>query len=183
MITHRCCNAIIAVARESPMKILLCPEDDSQMKITREMLFDRLPEDVCGKVVWRDTFWLPDEAVSVYQRSAGLFGHEMHSPIMCIGHGIPAIVCRWAEQSTKGIMWRDIGLGEWLFDLDQPDEAAQVAAAVLDMAKDPSTARAKAEQAASLVRKRFQQSMAVVFSCVCGSVMTPQEPKRLTEDG
>jgi len=155
-------EAIIAVARQTPMKILLCPEDDSQMTITREMLFDRLPDDVRGKVVWRETFWLPDEALSVYQRSAGIFGHEMHSPIMCIGHGIPAIVCRWAEQSTKGIMWRDIGLGEWLFDLDQPDEAAQVATAVLAMAKDPSAARVKAVRAASLVRDRFQQTMAVV---------------------
>jgi polysaccharide pyruvyl transferase WcaK-like protein len=156
-------EAIIAVARETPMKILLCPEDDSQMTITREMLLERLPADVLEKVVWRETFWLPDEAVSVYQRSAGLFGHEMHSPIMCIGHGVPAIVCRWAEQSTKGVMWRDIGLGEWLFDLDQPVEATQVASAVLAMAKNPAAARAKAEQAASLVRERFRQTMAVVL--------------------
>ncbi|MEX1117135.1 MAG: polysaccharide pyruvyl transferase family protein [Akkermansiaceae bacterium] len=156
-------DAIIAVARETPMKILLCPEDDSQMEVTREMLLERLPADVLDKVVWRETFWLPDEAVSVYQRSAGLFGHEMHSPIMCIGHGIPAIVCRWAEQSTKGIMWRDIGLGDWLFDLDQPDEAAQVAAAVLAMAKDPAAARARAEQASALVQERFRDTMAVVL--------------------
>jgi polysaccharide pyruvyl transferase WcaK-like protein len=155
-------GVIIAVARETPMKILLCPEDDSQMEVTREMLYERLPDDVRRKVVWRENFWLPDEALAVYQRSAGLFGHEMHSPILCIGHGIPAIVCRWAEQSTKGIMWRDIGLGEWLFDLDQPDEAAQVAATVLALAKDPAAARAKAEQAASLVHGRFRQTMAVV---------------------
>jgi polysaccharide pyruvyl transferase WcaK-like protein len=155
-------EAIISVARNTTMKILLCPEDDSQMKITRAMLFERLPDDVRGKMVWRETFWLPDEAISVYRRSAGLFGHEMHSPIMCIGHGIPAIVCRWAEQSTKGIMWRDIGLGDWLFDLDQPAEAAQVAAAVLAMARDPSAARAKAERAAALVHDRFRQTMEVV---------------------
>jgi len=156
-------EAIIAVARETTMKILLCPEDETQMEITREMLFEKLPDDVRGKVVWRETFWLPDEALAVYQRSAGLFGHEMHSPIMCIGHGIPAIVCRWAEQSTKGIMWRDIGLGEWLFDLDRRDEAAQVATTVLALAKDPAAARAKAEQAASLVHDRFRQTMAVVL--------------------
>lgn len=155
-------EAIIAVTRETPMKILLCPEDDSQMEITRKMLFEKLPDDVREKVVWRETFWLPDEAISVYQRSAGVFGHEMHSPIMCIGHGIPAIVCRWAEQSTKGIMWRDIGLGDWLFDLDQPEEASQVATTVLALAKDPAAARAKAERASNLVRQRFQQSMAVV---------------------
>ena len=64
----------------------------------------------------------PDFAQSVYKRSAGLFGNEQHSPIMCIGHGIPAIVCRYKEQTSKGFMWKDIGLGEWLFDHDL-DEA------------------------------------------------------------
>ncbi len=164
-------EAIIAVARETPMKILLCPEDESQMTITREMLFEKLPNDVRGKVVWRETFWLPDEAISIYQRSAGLFGHEMHSPIMCIGHGIPAIVCRWAEQSSKGIMWRDIGLGEWLFDLDLPREAARVSTAVLAMAKDPAAARVKAARASDFVRQRFQQTMATVG----GEVMKSSE--------
>jgi hypothetical protein len=87
------------------------------------MLYDKLPEDVKSRVVWRENYWLTDEALSTYRRSAGLFGHEMHSPIMCIGNGIPAIVCRWAEQTSKGLMWRDIGLGDWLFDLDKEDDS------------------------------------------------------------
>jgi polysaccharide pyruvyl transferase WcaK-like protein len=151
--------AITAVVRETEMRVLLCPEDESQMAITRTMLWDRLPEDVRRRVVWRETFWLPDEAVSVYQNSAGLFGHEMHSPIMCIGRGIPAIVCRWAEQSSKGTMWRDIGLGDWLFDLDQTGEAEKVAPAVLSIARFPEVARARAEGARTLVQDRFRQTM------------------------
>ena len=72
------------------MKVLVCPEDATQMAIGKEMLVDPLPEDVKAKVVWRDNYWLTDEALSTYVRSAGLFGMEMHSPIMCIGNGIPA---------------------------------------------------------------------------------------------
>lgn len=151
--------AIIAVVRETDLRILLCPEDETQMTITREMLLKKLPDDVRPRVVWRETFWLPDEAVSVYRRSAGLFGHEMHSPIMCIGHGIPAIVCRWEEQSTKGIMWRDIGLGDWLFDFDVPTEAAAMPAAVLALARDPAAARAKAARAREFVRARLRETM------------------------
>jgi len=94
-------EAITAVVRQTDLRVLLCPEDETQMNITREMLLEKLPDDVRSRVVWRETFWLPDEAISVYRRSAGLFGSEMHSPIMCIGQGIPAIVCRWEEQSTK----------------------------------------------------------------------------------
>ncbi|MEY4483363.1 MAG: hypothetical protein RL693_815, partial [Verrucomicrobiota bacterium] len=115
-------EAIIAVVKQTDMKVLVCPEDSSQMEIGKEMLIDKLPEDVKAKVVWRPTYWLTDEALSTYVRSAGLFGAEMHSPIMCIGNGIPAIVCRWTEQTSKGLMWRDIGLGEWLFDMDVESE-------------------------------------------------------------
>ena len=81
------------------------------MAVGREMFWDKLPAEVKQRVVWRERFWLTDEALSTYVRSAGLFGSEMHSPIMAVGNGIPAIVCRFEEQTSKGFMWRDIGLG------------------------------------------------------------------------
>jgi hypothetical protein len=108
-------DAITAVARETGLKVLVCPEDQSQMGVGAGSWTSCRPT-VRERVVWRDEFWLTDEALSTYVRSAGLFGLEMHSPIMCIGNGVPAIVCRFAEQTSKGFMWRDIGLGDWLFD-------------------------------------------------------------------
>jgi hypothetical protein len=88
----------------SGFKVLLCPEDMTQVAVGKEMFRDKLPDDVRKRVVWRDTFWLTDEALSVYVRSAGLFGSEMHSPIMAVGNGVPAIVCRLKEQTSKGFM-------------------------------------------------------------------------------
>lgn len=159
-------EAIIAVVKQTDMKVLVCPEDSSQMEIGKEMLIDKLPEDVKAKVVWRPNYWLTDEALSTYVRSAGLFGAEMHSPIMCIGNGIPAIVCRWKEQTSKGLMWRDIGLGEWLFDLDVDAEIAGVVPAVLAMAKDPAAAKAKAVKAQEFVHQKQKESMATVLKFV-----------------
>jgi hypothetical protein len=155
-------EAINAVVRETNMKILLCPEDKTQMTVNKEQLYDHLPADVKPRVVWREKFWLTDEALSTYVRSAGLFGHEQHSPIMCIGAGIPAIVCRWAEQTTKGDMWRTIGLGDWLFNMDVEADKKKVAPAVLAMAKDPAAARAKAEKARAVVERYQRDTMAVV---------------------
>jgi hypothetical protein len=155
-------EAIVAVVRQTPMKVLVCPEDASQMEIGKEMLVDKLPDDVKARVAWRPNYWLTDEALSTYVRSAGLFGAEMHSPIMCIGNGIPAIVCRWKEQTSKGLMWRDIGLGEWLFDMDNEEEIARVVPAVLAMAKDPAAAKAKAHNARAFVEQRQRESMAAV---------------------
>ena len=157
---HR--EAITRIVRETSMKVLLCPEDETQMAVAKENLFDKLPDDVKAKVVWRDTYWLTDEAVSTYVRSAGLFGNEMHSPIMCIGNGIPAIVCRWAEQTSKGYMWEDIGLGEWLFDFDNEADVKRLPEVALAMAKDPAAAKAKAAKALEVVHARQKAMMEAV---------------------
>lgn len=152
-------DAIVAITRETPMKVLVVPEDSTQMETGKELLVEPLPADVKAKVVWRENFWLTDEAISTYTRSAGLVSLEMHSPILAIGHGIPAVVCRFAEQTTKGFMWRDIGIGDWLFDLDKPDELARVVPTALALAKDPSTAKAKAAKAREFVQQRQRATM------------------------
>jgi hypothetical protein len=155
-------DAIIVVLKNTDLKILLCPEDETQMAVNKEMLLDKLPAGVRARCVWRENYWLTAEALSTYRRSAGLFGHEMHSPILCIGNGIPAIVCRWAEQTSKGIMWRDIGLGDWLFDFDNEEELKRLPAAVLAMALDPAAAKAKAAKGREFVQQRQRETMAVL---------------------
>ncbi|MFB9294694.1 polysaccharide pyruvyl transferase family protein [Persicitalea jodogahamensis] len=152
-------EAIIAVVRQTPMKILLCPEDETQVKLGKQIILDKLPEDVKEKVVWRDRYWLTDEAVSTYVRSAGIFGLEMHSPIMALGNGIPAIVGRFAEQTSKGFMWRDIGLNEWLFDFDNEADIARYVPAVLAMAQNPEAARKKAAKGRKFVEQRQKETM------------------------
>lgn len=155
-------EAIIAITRGTEMKVLVCPEDATQMETGKELLVDPLPDDVKAKVVWRENFWLTDEAISTYVRSAGLVSNEMHSPIMALGNGVPAIVCRFAEQTTKGFMWRDIGLGDWLFDLDKPEELARVAPTALAIAQEPAAAKAKAAKAREFVQQRQMATMAVL---------------------
>ena len=152
--------AIIAITRETDMKVLITCEDQTQIPLGKEMLYDPLPEDVKKKVVWRDKYWLTDEALSTFVRSAGLFGNEMHSPIMCIASGIPAVVCRWDEQTNKGFMWRDIGLNDWLFTMDNPEEVARIASTVLAIAKDPAAAKAKAEKAREIVLQKQDMEFA-----------------------
>lgn len=154
--------AITALVRQTAMKVLICPEDECQVAIGKEMLYDPLPADVRAKVVWRDRYWLTDEAVSTYRHSAGVFGLEMHSPIMCIGNGIPAIVCRFSEQTSKGFMWRDIGLDKWLFDMDRDSDVAGIIPAVLALANDPVGARQSVERAKAVVDKRLKETMGVL---------------------
>jgi len=158
--------AIVAVLKQTDLKVLICPEDRTQMALGKEVLFDPLPDDIKDRVVWRQDYWLTDEALSVYVRSAGLFGNEMHSPIMCVGNGVPAIVCRWAEQTSKGNMWKDIGLHDWLFDLDDETQLAGIVPAVLAMAKDPAAAKAKVAKAQAVLRERQTAAVGRVRAAV-----------------
>lgn len=155
-------KAIIEVVRQTGLKVFIVPENETQIRIGKEMLYDPLPEDVKPRVVWRDRYWLTDEAVSTYARSAGLFGLEMHSPIMCIALGIPAIVCRFTEQTSKGFMWQDIGLGEWLFDMDTQEEVERIVPAVLEMLKNPIASKAKVMAARKRVGQYQEETMKVL---------------------
>ncbi len=160
--------AITEVVRQSDTKVLICPEDMTQMRIGREMLFARLPADVKKRVVLRTRYWMTDEAVSTYVRSAGLFGLEMHSPIMCIGNGIPALVGRFEEQTSKGFMWQDIGLGEWLFDMDRPEQVAKLTPAVMSLIQNPQAAQEKVKQAQNFIIRKQQETMSILAKSIPG---------------
>jgi hypothetical protein len=159
-------DAIIALVRETPMKVLICPEDMTQVKLGKEMLYDPLPDDVKKKVVWRNRFWLTDEALSVYVRSAGFFGLEQHSPIMCIGNGIPALLGRFEEQTSKGFMWYNIGLKDWFFDSDKSEQMDKLTSTVLSVVKNPDLAHQKTTKAKELVEKRQAETMAILKKCL-----------------
>ena len=56
-------------------------------------------------------------------------------------------------------MWRDIGLNDWLFDLDDEAQLKRVAPTVLAMAQNPAEAKAKAARARETVRKHQLATM------------------------
>ncbi len=157
-------EAIARIVRETPHRVLLCPEDMSQMEVGRRWVLEKLPSDVRDRVVWRERFWLTDEALSTYVRSAGVFGLEMHSPIMAVGQGIPALVGRFAEQTTKGLMWRDLGMDDWLFDFDREEDRGRFPAAALALAQGHEAARKIAEKARTRVHQLFGQRLGTVRS-------------------
>jgi len=153
-------RAVKRIVNETDLKILLCPEDMSEMAVNKELIYDWLTPAEKERVVWKEDYWLVGEAISVYRQSAGLFGNQMHSPIMCIGHGIPAITCRVEQQTSKGIMWRDIGLDEWLFNFDLPEDRERMPDAVVAMANDHEGSFRKAAEAKAFVESRQKETMA-----------------------
>jgi polysaccharide pyruvyl transferase WcaK-like protein len=159
-------EALVAFLRKTDMKAFLVPEDASHVWVGKENFLDKLPDDVKPRVAWKDSYWLTDEAASVYSKSFGLLSMDQHSPIMAIGHGVPAIVCRFRQQTSKGFMWQDIGLKEWLFDLDVETDGKRITEALLAMAADPAAARKKAAAANEFVQARHKAAIAELAKAI-----------------
>ncbi len=102
--------------RQTGKKVILCPEMTYEIEVAREHLLDPLPADVKKNVIWRDSFWFADEACAVYARAVAVISAECHSPILALANGTPALYVRNPVDTVKGEMFRDIGLGGWVFE-------------------------------------------------------------------
>ena len=110
---------IIAYVRQTGHKVLACAEMTYQVEMAKEVLVDPLPADLKPNVVWRDTYWLPDEAASIYAQAQAVVSVECHSPLIALHNGTPAFYVRQPTDTCKGQMYRDFGAGDWLFEIDE----------------------------------------------------------------
>lgn len=154
-------EALVLFVRETGLKVLACPEMIHEMRVAKESLVDPLPEDVKARVVWREDYWLPDEATSVYARALGVVSFEMHSPIMAAANGTPAVHLRQPTDTCKGQMWRDVGLSRWLFEIDETT-GEDIAGPLVAFATDRDGSREYLASAMGFVRQRQEVTMRVV---------------------
>ena len=155
-------DAIIAFVRGGFGQVLACPEMTDQMEVARDLLVNPLPPDVKEHVVWREHYWRPDEAASVYARALGMVSLEQHSPIFAIAAGVPAIHLRQSTATSKGQMWRDIGLTDWIFEMDEEKDGSNIAAATVAIARDPAAARAKVARAQQFIADQQKRTIGVL---------------------
>lgn len=111
-------EVIIAWVRETGNRVLVCPEMTYQIDIMDELLINPLPDDV-RPFVTRRGYWLPDEAASVYSHAFAVLSFECHSPILSLVNGTPAFYLRQPEDTIKGQMYYDLGLSDWVFEIEQ----------------------------------------------------------------
>ena len=140
------------IVASTDLKILICPEMTYQIPMGRNYIYDRLTPEVKKRCVFKEEYWITDEAQGVYAFAHSLVSMEMHSPIMFAVAGRPAILLRQAEDTWKGQMWRDIGLQSWILELNNTE--SREAAAVLDgIVADYPGARAKTRAALATARQ------------------------------
>jgi hypothetical protein len=136
---------IVAYVRNTGNKVMACGEMTYQVQMAKEVLVDPLPIDVKRNVVWRDTYWLPDEAASIYSRAECVVSVECHSPLISIHNGTPAFYVRQPTDTCKGQMYRDMGAEDWLFEIDETS-GPQLWSRLESIHRDPAKAKAKANR-------------------------------------
>lgn len=158
-------EVIVAWVKETGLPVLVCPEMTYQIEVGKNLLVDPLPADFKKRVVHRETFWLPDEATSVYARALGVVSAEMHSPILAHSVGTPAIYVRQPTDTRKGQMWRDVGLQEWIFEIDEA-KGTDIAKVALSFHGDRPAVLQKLRASRKEVDRLQKESMGVVTKTI-----------------
>ena len=146
-------EAIVAWVRQTGYKVLVCPEMTYQVDIMNELLIDPLPADVKAKVVRHD-YWLPDEAASVYAKAHTVLSFECHSPIIAAVTGTPCFYLRQPQDTIKGQMYYDLGLGDWTFEIEQTT-GKQITDRLLQVTNDYKAAQRNVGKALANVDNRY----------------------------
>ncbi len=161
-------ETIVAYVKKTGNKVLACPEMTYEVELAKQILLDPLPDEVKARTVWRDTFWLPDEAASVYAKAQAVVSVECHSPLIALHNGTPTFYVRQPTDTCKGQMYRDIGAGEWLFEIEETS-GRQLWSRLEAIVRDPGKAKAKVKAIMSTV-ETGQKRMVDAVRAACRSL-------------
>ncbi len=153
-------TVMIKWVRETGNKVLICPEMTYQTEIMDELLINPLPEDVRSKVVKRG-YGITDEAASVYKRAFAVVSMECHSPIIAFANNTPAFYVRQKEDTIKGQMYYDIGLSDWVFEIDEVD-GDLIYDRLSEIIKDPHNAEQKIASAYKVINRQNEKAVNII---------------------
>jgi polysaccharide pyruvyl transferase WcaK-like protein len=141
-------------------KVLIAPEVEKEMEHNKRFIYGRLPPEIQSHVVNLEYFWNVDEAASVFARAHTIVCHEPHSPIIALANGTPIIHTYSEFHSPKCWMFKDIGLPEWLLEMDETP-VEKMAETLFAIDSDYAGAQAKVKKAMAYVHECFARSMQV----------------------
>ena len=154
-------EVMTAWVKKPGFKVLIAPEMEKEIEHNKRLLYDPLPGEVKRHVVRRETFWNADEAASVFARAHTVLCHEPHAPIIALANGTPMIHTFTSLHGSKAWMFKDIGLPEWLLELDTTP-AARLIETLLAIDADYPAALRKVSKAMRFVEQRQSETMTVV---------------------
>lgn len=152
------CDLITRWVKKTGHKVLIAPEVHKEMEHNKRFIYDKLPAEIQRHVVNLETFWNADDAASVFARAHTVVCHEPHSPIIALANGTPIIHTFSEFHSPKCWMFKDIGLPEWLLEMDET-LVEKMAETLFAIDADYAGAQAKVKKAMAYVHECFGRSM------------------------
>ncbi len=152
---------MIAYVKSTGNKVMVCAEMTYQVPMGKEVLVDPLPPEIQKNVVWRDTYWLPDEAASIYSQAQAVVSVECHSPLIALKVGTPTFYVRQPTDTCKGQMYRDFGAGDWFFEVEQTN-GGQLWQRLNAIVKNPAEAARRVKKIQETVETRQRRMVEVV---------------------
>jgi polysaccharide pyruvyl transferase WcaK-like protein len=134
------------------LPVLLCPEVAGEIEPMRARVYERLSPRARERSVCMDHFWTPEEALAVYARARLVCSMEVHSIVLGLAAGTPVIHPQFWESGRKAWMLRDLGLEDWLLDIDAVDGATVLERALL-IHRDPDAAGSRVARARETIER------------------------------
>jgi polysaccharide pyruvyl transferase WcaK-like protein len=153
-------EAMITWVRKTGNRVLVCPEMIYEVEIMDELLIDPLPDDVKPYVIKRG-YWFPDEAASVYKKAFAVLSFECHSPIIALRNETPAFYLRQPEDTIKGQMYYDLGLSEWIFEIEKTS-GKQIAEQLMDIFLAPLPSKELVKRVNNIVSDYFKKGIEIL---------------------
>ncbi len=158
-------DMIVRYVKGTGNNVMVCAEMTYQVEMGKQVLVDPLPADVKKNVVWRDTYWLPDEAASIYSKAQCVVSVECHSPLIAYHNLTPAFYVRQPTDTCKGQMYRDFGADEWFFEVDETN-GAELWSRLEAIHRDPAKAKARVKGIMATVTERQKRMVGVLEEAV-----------------
>ena len=156
-----CAEVIRHWVAETGRKVLVAPEAEKEIAAADQLLLPRIDAVTRQHIVVRKTWWNANLAFATFASARVAFGLEPHTLIMALCGGVPIVHARPLRHGRKGWMFRDIGLGYCLFDIDATP-ATDIAHQVTQLSEDHTTAKAAAQDAMHHVRQRQARMLDVI---------------------
>ena len=149
--------------KEFNLKVLICPEQITEIDLIRPRIYDQLPPEIQRNCVPMDKIWPPDLALGVYQASRGVFGVEIHSQVMAVGSGVPGVLLYPTSWGSKGKMWESVGLSDWYIPTDSPDYAKRAVAVAREVLTNPQRSAEKLRRVREIVDRANRNAIEKSF--------------------
>lgn len=156
-------EGITAWVREHRGDVLVCAEMIHEVELGKQWLTEGYPADVQPRVHHLDRYWDVTEAAAVYARSAGVLGHECHSPILASTVGVPALYVREPCDTVKGRMYADVGMPGSQIEVER-DGTPAVRSWLRQLAHEPGTLQQRARDGHATARARLAEMVKVAVT-------------------